>query len=101
MAARDPKGFRPLVMGYHKETNTYVVASESCAFSAIGAQLKRDIEPGEIMKMSLAGIESEQFSVDLPHSHCAFEYTYFAHPSSIMEGVNVYGSKEKDWEVPC
>ena len=51
-AARDPKGFRPLVMGYHKETNTYVVASESCAFSAIGAQLKRDVEPGEIMKMS-------------------------------------------------
>ena len=47
--------------------------------SAIGAQLKRDVEPGEIMKMSIAGIESEQFSVDLPHSHCAFEYTYFAH----------------------
>ncbi len=94
-AARDPKGFRPLVMGYHKETNTYVVASESCAFSAIGAQLKRDVEPGEIMKMSLAGIESEQFSVDLPHSHCAFEYTYFAHPSSIMEGVNVYAARRR------
>jgi amidophosphoribosyltransferase len=92
-AARDPKGFRPLVMGYHKESETYVVASESCAFSAIGAHLTRDVEPGEIIKMSQAGIESELFSVDKPHAHCAFEYTYFAHPSSIMEAVNVYAAR--------
>lgn len=94
-AARDPKGFRPLVVGYHVETNTYVIASESCAFSAIGAQLRRDVEPGEIIKLSQAGIESEQFSVDRPHAHCAFEYTYFAHPSSIMEGVNVYAARRR------
>jgi len=94
-AARDPKGFRPLVMGYHKETNTYIVASESCAFSAIGAHLRRDVDPGEIIKMSQAGIESEQFSVDSPHAHCAFEYTYFAHPSSVMEGVNVYAARRR------
>ena len=95
MRARDPKGFRPLVMGYHKESNTHVVASESCAFSAIGAHLRRDVEPGEIIKMSQVGIESEQFSVDKPHAHCAFEYTYFAHPSSIMEGVNVYAARRR------
>lgn len=94
-AARDPKGFRPLVMGFHKESNTYVVASESCAFSAIGAHLRRDIEPGEIIKISQAGIESQQFSIDKPHAHCAFEYTYFAHPSSIMEGVNVYAARTR------
>ena len=94
-AARDPKGFRPLVLGYHKETNTYIVASESCAFSAIGAHLRRDVDPGEIIKMSQAGIESEQFSVDSPHAHCAFEYTYFAHPSSVMEGVNVYAARRR------
>jgi amidophosphoribosyltransferase len=92
-AARDPKGFRPLVMGYHRESETYVVASESCALSAIGAHLTRDVEPGEIIKMSQAGIESELFSVDKPHAHCAFEYTYFAHPSSIMEAVNVYAAR--------
>jgi amidophosphoribosyltransferase len=92
-AARDPKGFRPLVMGYHKESETHVVASESCAFSAIGAHLTRDVEPGEIIKMSQAGIESELFSVDRPHAHCAFEYTYFAHPSSVMEAVNVYAAR--------
>ena len=50
-AARDTKGFRPLVLGFHKETNTYIVASESCALSAIGARLIRDVQPGELVKM--------------------------------------------------
>ncbi len=94
-AARDPKGFRPLVLGYHKETNTYMVASESCALAAVGAQLVRDIEPGELVKMSKGGIDSQQFANEKPHAHCAFEYTYFAHPSSIMEGINVYAARKR------
>lgn len=94
-AVRDPKGFRPLAIGYHKETNTNVVASESCAFSAIGAHLNRDIEPGEIVKLSKEGVDSEQFAIDKPHSHCAFEYTYFAHPSSIMEGICIYSARRR------
>ena len=94
-AARDPKGFRPLVLGHHKETNTYMVASESCALAALGAQLVRDVEPGELLKMSKAGIDSQQFANEKPHAHCAFEYTYFAHPSSIMEGINVYGARKR------
>src|SRR5581483_595372 len=94
-AARDPKGFRPLVLGHHKETNTYMVASESCALAAVGAQLVRDVEPGELVKMSKAGIDSQQFANEKPHAHCAFEYTYFAHPSSIMEGINVYSARKR------
>ncbi|HZC88881.1 MAG TPA: amidophosphoribosyltransferase [Nitrososphaera sp.] len=94
-AARDPKGFRPLVLGCHKETNTYMVASESCALAAVGAQLIRDVEPGELVKMSKKGIDSQQFANERPHAHCAFEYTYFAHPSSIMEGINVYGARKR------
>lgn len=94
-AARDPKGFRPLVLGYHKETKTYMVASESCALAAVGAQLARDIEPGELVKMSKNGIASQQFANERPHAHCAFEYTYFAHPSSIMEGINVYAARKR------
>lgn len=94
-AARDPKGFRPLVLGFHKGTETYVIASESCAFSTIGAYLKRDVEPGEIIKLSEKGAQSEQFAVDKPHAHCAFEYTYFAHPSSIMEGISVYSARRR------
>lgn len=94
-AARDPRGFRPLVLGHHKETNTYMVASESCALSAVGAQLVRDVEPGELIKMSKDGIESQHFANETPHAHCAFEYTYFAHPSSIMEGINVYAARKR------
>src|SRR5919108_1057460 len=94
-AARDTKGFRPLVLGFHKESNTYIVASESCALSAVGAQLIRDVEPGELVKMDRDGIQIEKFSTDRPHAHCAFEYTYFAHPSSIMEGINVYAARKR------
>ncbi len=94
-AARDTRGFRPLVLGRHKETNTYMVASESCALAAVGAQLVRDVEPGELVKMSKGGIESQQFASEKPHAHCAFEYTYFAHPSSVMEGINVYAARKR------
>ena len=94
-AARDPRGFRPLVLGHHRETNTYMVASESCAIAAVGAHLVRDIEPGELLKMSKGGIGSQQFANEKPHAHCAFEYTYFAHPSSIMEGINIYAARKR------
>ena len=94
-AARDPRGFRPLVLGHHRETNTYMVASESCALAAVGAQLVRDVEPGELVKMSKVGISSQQFANEKPHAHCAFEYTYFAHPSSIMEGINIYAARKR------
>jgi amidophosphoribosyltransferase len=94
-AARDPKGFRPLVLGFHKETNTYMVASESCALAAVGAHLVRDVEPGELVKMSKSGVDYQSFANEKPHAHCAFEYTYFAHPSSIMEGINIYAARKR------
>lgn len=94
-AARDTKGFRPLALGFHQETNSYIIASESCAFSAVGAYLIRDIEPGEVIKLSSKGLESETFLTESPHAHCAFEYTYFAHPVSIMEGINIYAARKR------
>lgn len=94
-AARDARGFRPLVLGYHKETSTYMIASESCALSAVGAHLIRDVEPGELLKIGRNGLEAQQFANEKPHAHCAFEYTYFAHPSSIMEGINVYAARKR------
>ncbi|MGC2562702.1 MAG: amidophosphoribosyltransferase [Nitrososphaeraceae archaeon] len=94
-AARDVRGFRPLVLGYHKEFNAFLIASESCAFSVIGAELLRDVEPGELLKFSERGLETTQFCKEKPHSHCAFEYTYFAHPSSMMEGVSVYEARKR------
>jgi len=94
-AARDPRGFRPLVLGYHKDTQTYVVSSESCALSSIGAVLLRDVEPGELLKINKDGITSDRFSNQIQHAHCSFEFTYFAHPSSIMEGINIYMARKR------
>ena len=94
-AARDPKGFRPMVLGQKLDNNTYVVASESSALSAVGAKLIRDVTPGELIKFSKNGMESEMFSDDNERAHCSFEFTYFAHPTSKMEGSNVYVARKK------
>lgn len=94
-AVRDTRGFRPLVLGHIEESNTYMIASESCAIDTVGGKLLGDIQPGELLKLSLKGIERQQFSTSEYHSHCAFEFTYFAHPSSIIEGVNVYEARKK------
>ena len=94
-AVRDTRGFRPLVLGHIEETNTYMISSESCAIDTLGGKLLGDIQPGELLKFSSKGIERQQFSTSEYHSHCAFEFTYFAHPSSTIEGVNVYEARKK------
>ena len=93
-AARDPKGFRPMVMGKKEDGKTHIVASESSALSAIGAKLERDVTPGELIKLSKNGVETEMFSDDTSRAHCSFEFTYFAHPSSKMEGANIYTARK-------
>ena len=90
IAARDEKGFRPLCLGWHWETSSHVVASESCALDALNARLIRDIQPGEILRINKEGVASDRFSRQEEHAHCPFEYTYFAHPTSRIEGINVY-----------
>jgi amidophosphoribosyltransferase len=94
-AARDPRGFRPMVLGYKEENNTHIAASESSALIAIGARLIRDVTPGELIKFSRNGIETEMFSEEKTHAHCSFEYTYFAHPTSKMEGTNIYMARKR------
>jgi amidophosphoribosyltransferase len=93
-AARDPKGFRPMVLGHKESDDTYIVTSESAAVTAVGATLQRDVVPGELIKLSKNGIETEKFSDDKSRAHCSFEFTYFAHPSSNMEGHNIYVSRK-------
>ena len=93
-AARDPKGFRPLVLGHKESNNTYIVASESSAISAIDAKLQRDVIPGELIHLSQNGIKTERFSTDDSRAHCSFEFTYFAHPSSNMEKTNIYVARK-------
>ncbi len=94
-AARDPRGFRPMVFGQKEENNSYIVASESSALSAVGAKLVRDVNPGELIKFSKNGMETEMFSDEKQSAHCSFEFTYFAHPTSKMEGTNVYLARKK------
>ncbi len=93
-AARDPMGFRPMVLGYKESDDTYMVASESSALSAVGAKLERSVTPGEMIRISEKGLESEMFSKNTTRAHCSFEFTYFAHPSSKMEGVNIYVTRK-------
>ncbi len=85
-ACRDPWGFRPLVIGKTKD-GFYCVASETCALASIQATFVREVEPGEIVTISLDGTElSSRFFTDkreLP-AHCAFEHVYFASPSSTI-----------------
>ena len=94
-AARDAKGFRPLILGHHKETSTYIIASESSSLSAVSADVLRDVSPGELISINANGIEFQRFSEEKQHAHCAFEYTYFAHPSSVIERVNVYEARKR------
>ena len=94
IGARDEKGFRPLCLGWHEKTSSYVIASESCALDALGARLIRDVHPGEVIRVSREGLTEESFSTQEEHAHCPFEYTYFAHPSSRIEGVSVYSARK-------
>ncbi len=88
IAARDPWGVRPLVIG--KLDNTLLIASESCAFDMIGATLIREVLPGEMVILSDSGITSHMFAEPHPHAHCIFEYIYFSRPDSIVFGKSVY-----------
>ncbi|MEE9283693.1 MAG: amidophosphoribosyltransferase [Nitrososphaerales archaeon] len=94
-AFRDPKGFRPLCIGWHQRSKSYLIASESCAFEVMGAELVRDVSPGEIVCLSRSGMDTKTFQRRERSAHCAFEYTYFAHPSSVIDGISVYESRKR------
>jgi len=88
IAARDPFGFRPLVLGQLK--NAPVVASETCAFDLIGAKFVREIEPGEILLINGEGLKSFKPFPHKPPHPCIFEFIYFARPDSFVFNRNVY-----------
>src|SRR5438128_11074876 len=88
IAARDPSGFRPLVLGRVGES--VVIASETCALDLVDARYERDIEPGEIVTVSERGVESLRPFPRLDTHRCVFEYIYFARPDSKLFGRNVY-----------
>lgn len=93
IAARDPQGFRPLVLGELPEGEGYVVASETCALDSIGAEFVRDIEPGEILVIDDKGLQSIRTHCGQKSSMCVFEYIYFARPDSVIEGASVHRAR--------
>ena len=91
IAARDPRGFRPLCMGKIGEDTVF--ASESCALDAIGATFVRDILPGEVVVVSKEGVRSYPPEEQVPSSLCVFEHIYFARPDSVIDGASVHEAR--------
>jgi amidophosphoribosyltransferase len=91
VAARDPWGFRPLVLG--KLNGATVVASETTALDLIGAEYQRVVEPGELIVVDADGLRSCKPFPPQPAAHCVFEHVYFARPDSIVFGRTVLQSR--------
>ncbi len=93
-AARDPWGWRPLVLG-EMPTGEPVVASETVSLDVVGAKFIREVEPGEIVTLSDDGVTSRRFAPEAPQlARCVFEHVYFANPASIVFGQNVLTARE-------
>jgi amidophosphoribosyltransferase len=103
-AARDPWGWRPLVLGRLPGSTApgegWVVASETVALTVMGASLVREIEPGEIVRIDAAGVHSRRFAEPAERlAHCVFEHVYFANPASSVFGQNVQSARERMGEM--
>ncbi len=98
IAARDPRGIRPLCYGRFPD-GAYVVASESCALQAIGAEMVRDVRPGEVVVFEDDGGGAVRVRSLVSHcgtvrpALCVFEYIYFSRPDSVVEGLSVHEAR--------
>ena len=93
ICVRDPYGFRPLCYGITSD-GVYVVASESCALHAVGAELVREIEPGEMLVFNKDGITLKRGHCNkYDKKFCIFEFIYFARPDSVINGISVHLSR--------
>jgi len=98
-AARDPRGFRPLVMGRisgqaSHQVDTIVFASETCAFDLIGATYEREVKPGELVIVGPEGVHSRFYATQQALSSCVFEHVYFSRPDSIVFGRAVQQTRD-------
>ncbi|MEZ5346840.1 MAG: amidophosphoribosyltransferase [Pyrinomonadaceae bacterium] len=93
VAVRDPRGFRPLVLGKIKDA--WAVASETCAFDLIAADYTREVEAGEMLVIDESGLHSYRPFDEKPSSACTFEHVYFSRPDSIIFGRSINESRHK------
>ena len=104
IAARDPFGLKPLVMG--KLDDAVIFCSETCALEAVGARFIRDIEPGEIVIVENGEVRSIDSGLKRPMKKCVFEYIYFARPDSVIDGISVAAARREAGRIlarkhPC
>ncbi|MCT1458724.1 amidophosphoribosyltransferase [Aestuariimicrobium sp. p3-SID1156] len=92
VAARDPQGIRPLVLGRLEQG--WVVASETAALDIVGATLVREVEPGEMVTIDAAGLRAERFAEARPKG-CIFEYVYLARPDTVIAGRRIHNVRVK------
>lgn len=97
IGVRDPLGLKPLCLGM--KDDSYILASESCALTAIGARFVRDIRPGEIISITKDGISSNYELCQQKQAHCIFEYIYFARLDSTLDGISIYESRIRAGEA--
>jgi amidophosphoribosyltransferase len=98
VAFRDPAGVRPLAIGRIDDEH-YCVASESCAFDIIGAELVRDVRPGEVVSISADGLQSRMAVEGAREAFCVFEYIYFARPDSKMNATVLQAARGRMGEI--
>jgi amidophosphoribosyltransferase len=92
VAFRDPLGFRPLTIG-RIGGEDWVIASETCALDLIGAEVVRDVRPGELVWVDEAGLHAAQALPAPRNALCIFEHVYLARPDSRVGGVEVHGAR--------
>ena len=91
-AARDPHGYRPLVLG--RLASGWVVASETAALDLCGATVVREIEPGELISIDASGVHSRRFAVRRANT-CVFEYVYLARPDTTIGGRRIVAARHE------
>ena len=91
IAFRDPHGFRPLVLG--RLADGWVVVSETCALDLVGAELEREVAPGELVVIDESGVDARQAVPAAAGALCIFEFFYLARPDSQLEGIEVHGAR--------
>ncbi|MBR3622479.1 MAG: amidophosphoribosyltransferase, partial [Selenomonadaceae bacterium] len=98
MAARDPHGFRPLVIG-KTENGSFVASSETCGLDVVGAKFVRDVLPGELVVIDDRGITSYPFATEEKKASCIFEHIYFARTDSVIDGQSVHAARFRMGEI--
>ncbi|MGF7047581.1 amidophosphoribosyltransferase [Paenibacillus sp. DS2015] len=93
IVASDPNGLRPITMG--RLGDAYIFASETCALETIGAELVRDIRPGELLVLDADGLREDRFIAPQKKAICSMEYIYFARPDSDLNGTNLHAARKR------